>query len=916
MRIAWFFRDSFSVACKHVIRDGFFRFFCLLFSFIILLSGANTYAIDSMLAENMSDSNYFEMFSQNNISFYDPTETDCDNVGSGACVVPSGDKMTWIGDSYSVGARSIIEEKFPGISFGGSVDDANSTIQGCKFVSASTSCNAKPTNPPALEVLQRVIDAGDLKPYLMFVVGTNGGWSASDVTVFKEKMSSHSDTKVVFVTSKTPSNNYSDSNAKLKELADSNDNYYLADYAAIAKDEYYTKDPDHIHPTANGGYEAWVNVIEEALPKNCADTTMLPGVTTAEKVWNWWINYFTEAGVKDVDIKAVTAGIMGNFMVESGINPFLNNENGWGIHMNLTSMGGLILKREVDKAVGNTKYWYFDGWWTDETTADKDFERLGIPQEAVSKAIDVELSLITNKNTPSDWKPYSGGWNEFMTGLRSWGVADTPRGYSDLFEVTVERAVEGNQSIEDPAVRRHYSGLYQGAADRRDRADYIYKKFANYSSVNPNVGQLNVTGVKINDADSSAANKEIGKNYKGDVVWTESQLATVEEFRPVYEAASAQYGIPWQAIASMHMLETGLSLKNPSNGQGLYQLYSYTGGGNNSRAFRPSGKVSMEEFKRQTMIAAEQMVKMMGGKDPSSDEAIKDLMFQYNGKSKKYKQKALNMGFTQAEAEIGEGSPYVMNRFDAKRDPTNPDMSPYWPGRYCGDGVWCATQTQSGFGGFVLYAALGGGGGASSGGVSVCSGDSTAAKMAGEGDLPIQPVNEPSVDVACDSRTIDVGVRDDAYIKGKNISIRLCMVPNIKRVSGVSGYGMEKREYAVVNSRVSGAFYAFAEAHKERYGVTLTAREDYRTYSYQAHLRSTLGAKQAAKAGYSNHQSGLAIDFVHDDFYGSQRNSLCVWGSTLTRSRACYLRPEFPAEFGLRDGRSFNENWHIEALGN
>lgn len=855
-----------------------------------------------MAMNNLSESQ-FEMFTQNNITFYDPTDSDCNSNSGSACVPPTGDKITWIGDSYSVGAQSIIQSKFPGISFGGAVDSADSTIQGCKFVSKDTSCNAKPTNPSGLDVLQRVIDAGELKPYLVFAMGTNGGWSSSDIEAFKTKMSAHPDTKVVLVTSKTPSDNYSDSNARLKELAGSNNNYYLADYADIAKDEWYAKDPDHIHPTTGGGYEAWVEKIEEALPKDCATTTLLPGTTTAEKVWNWWINYFTEAGLENVDIKAVTAGIMGNFMVESGINPFLHNGDGWGIHMNLTNYGGSILKKKVDEAVGDSNYWYFDGWWTDETTADSDYKRRNISQDAVDKAIDTELSLITN-TTDKSWQPYST-WKEFMTGLRTWGVADTPRGYADLFEAVVERAVNGDSPIEDPAVRSHYGGYYQDAEARRDKAEYIYNKYANYSATNPAVGSLNVTGVKANDEATVSSD---GKNYAGDVVWTEEQLAKVNEYRPVYEAAAQQYGIPWQAIATMHRLETGMGLKNPSNGQGLYQLYSYTNGGTNSRAFRPAGEVTMEEFKRQTMIAAEVMRGIIdgGGYDPMSDEGIKYLLFSYNGRSKKYIQKALAMGFSQAEANVGEGSPYVMNRYDAKRDPRSSEMSPLWPGRYVADGVYDNSSTMSDFGGFVLYSALGGGG-ASSGGVSICSDDSTAAKMAGEGDLPIYPLFESSVDIACDSRTIDAGVQKAKW--GNNwVEIRLCEVPNIKNAAGKN---------VLVNSRVAGAFYAFAEAHNERYGAYLTFSEGFRSYETQRKYCYDYGwcaTGRAAKPGSSRHELGLAIDFDTSKFYYNNK-SLCQNMKRGDGSIGCYFRPEFTGEFGLRDNRrlKYAENWHIEA---
>ena len=57
-------------------------------------------------------------------------------------------------------------------------------------------------------------------------------------------------------------------------------------------------------------------------------------------------------------------------------------------------------------------------------------------------------------------------------------------------------------------------------------------------------------------------------------------------------------------------------------------------------------------------------------KDSTDSDTIKQALFDYNGAAQVYVQQALNLGFTQAQANIGEGSPYVMNFADAKRDPT------------------------------------------------------------------------------------------------------------------------------------------------------------------------------------------------------------------------------------------------------
>lgn len=175
----------------------------------------------------------------------------------------TGDNITWIGDSYSTGAQPIIEREFPGISFGGPVNTDQSYIQDCKFVAIDTDCLANPTNPSGLKVLQRIIDSGDLKPYLVMALGTNGDWSESSIQELQNILSPYPDTKVVLVTARTTLSDYSHSNELLKNLASSNENYSLADWAAVYDTQYFGNDSEH--PTTNGGYEKWVGLIADAI---------------------------------------------------------------------------------------------------------------------------------------------------------------------------------------------------------------------------------------------------------------------------------------------------------------------------------------------------------------------------------------------------------------------------------------------------------------------------------------------------------------------------------------------------------------------------------------------------------------------------------------------------------------------------
>ena len=195
-------------------------------------------------------------------------------------------------------------------------------------------------------------------------------------------------------------------------------------------------------------------------------------------------------------------------------------------------------------------------------------------------------------------------------------------------------------------------------------------------------------------------------------------MQAIEDNKAAYQEAAKEYDLPWQILAVLHKMEHGLKRSNPKNGQGVYQLYSYTDGGKNENRFEPAGSVSEEEFKRQTKIAAKVVSEKAGGMDLSKPDNVKKLFFLYNGAAQEYKDKAIAMGFSKAEAENGEGSAYVMNRYDARRDPTSDKMDPLWPGRFTKDKEYNAESTSNNFGAYVQYEALGGAAdGCSSGGL-------------------------------------------------------------------------------------------------------------------------------------------------------------------------------------------------------
>lgn len=193
------------------------------------------------------------------------------------------------------------------------------------------------------------------------------------------------------------------------------------------------------------------------------------------------------------------------------------------------------------------------------------------------------------------------------------------------------------------------------------------------------------------------------KDYAGREILTKTQLQEIAKNQPIYEKAAQKVDIPWQIIAVIHIRETGLGRDNPSNGQGIYQFYDKRGGP------YPTGPVSDKEFERQTVFVAE-FIKGKAGANyegnktltaSSAPNVIKDTLFSYNGRAGVYERQAQSLGYKANEGY--EGSPYVMNKADAKRDPgKNPDG---W-GQIKTDGGGIVYPANEGYGGFVQYAAL------------------------------------------------------------------------------------------------------------------------------------------------------------------------------------------------------------------
>ena len=487
-----------------------------------------------------------------NVSLYGGVYWDgtaCQTASNAVCTIPNGDQITWIGDSYSVQAKDKILATFPGVDLGaeraGNAVSPNAYIQGSKHTEMNASEGSG--GESGISILTDIINAGNLRPYLVFALGTNDAVSKTAMESMLEKIAGlvGSDTKVILTTAYTTSGaDYSGGNSAKKEFVENHGNFYLADWATVAKSEYYVQ--DSIHPTSNGGYDSWVGIIKAALPRSCS-AGLLAGNTTEERIWN----YFVEAGIDGVsDNPAVIAGIMGNFYTESGYNPFMRGSNlkYRGLWMLMDSYNGvsygLNLAAEINAAVGKD-YWKFYGWWGSTGEVDNDLETVGATQNDIDTAIRIELDYLTkseqNRST----------WEGFVDNIKN--VANnTPSGYSDLFLVKVERAVNGSSPITDPGVKKMVTGgiYYQGSASRRNAAEDVYARLsnmtvapassssANKTSATAMVSNGGFTKYALTDADVwDAAEVAMGVERRGD----DGEEVSVEELKRALSDLINQY---------------------------------------------------------------------------------------------------------------------------------------------------------------------------------------------------------------------------------------------------------------------------------------------------------------------------------------------------------------------------------------
>lgn len=190
------------------------------------------------------------------------------------------------------------------------------------------------------------------------------------------------------------------------------------------------------------------------------------------------------------------------------------------------------------------------------------------------------------------------------------------------------------------------------------------------------------------------------ENYCGDTILSKFELMRLNESIVFYRRAAKGYQVPWQLLAAIHYRENRFGQDGPTNKHGPYQISDGTW---------KVGDYTAKEFLVATNKAAtfikEKAANYNIGLTSTAD--VKRLFFLYNGAADVYVKQGKALGFTAAEAARGEGSPYVMNRYDKKRDPTvEPTKSNKTWGQIPKDNGSIAYPANTDFGAYTLYVHL------------------------------------------------------------------------------------------------------------------------------------------------------------------------------------------------------------------
>ena len=639
------------------------------------------------------------------IRYYECVPKKCDSNRS--CDASKADSVAFIGDS--IGADPITKNLILG-GIDGLTDQYYDSV------------HSRPWDDGISILRDKMLS----RNIIIYELGTNN--FTIDAENIKEVMDIAGNSKtVIFITNYASNENYPgfvDHNTAFHEAESSYNNVRVVDWAKTAKEKGFALDDPSaagifglgVHPYTQEERETFANLIIDVVNNGvCRSGPIeLLGDTAEEMIWSGLLS----AGFT----KEQTAGIMGSMEGESGYNParhetalynlywkddgsFKLNENSgisYGLGLIQWSFGRRVSMYNYIKEKAPDLLKYLD---------DPVNYGYGIQGDAfLQKAGDAGKELLSYE--------IAYLYDEVSNNSSYRGILDqtSVAGAAEYFV----RYVEIPGDIEGAVV------------NRKKWAQEKYDLYNSRSDLEPSNYSSNVASAKdiiLADAKISGTNKD----YNGDPVFTDEQLAKIEEYRPFYEKAVEGTPIPWEMLAVIHTRESNLSRVNP-NGDGLFQ-FAGTG------AYTPGAYVDDDEFVEQlnTMVNVHLLPKYIDGMN--EDDQIKQIFFGYNGKADVYINQARDLGFTEEQAQLGEGSPYVMNKADAKRDPNK--AAPGTWGQIKVDFGPVEYPTNQDHGAYVMYVALHGGS-TDSGGCAGANIKSTGAKAINDKAVEFAwPIGDP-----------------------------------------------------------------------------------------------------------------------------------------------------------------------------
>lgn len=221
------------------------KFFVVLVSLVIMIATPmSTYALTEA---------QLEMFSQNNILFYDPDDN-CVSASAAGVGNSDGSDVYMIGDSITVLSQNEIEAEMPKVTL--------NARSGIYFSHDLTDSNDR-------SGVSRISEMGG-QSILVFALGSNGGIDVNyDDTAKFFEATSGKDIKVILMTiyykDKPNSNQTVKTNEKVKELAANYSNITYIDWhrAASSNPDEYISD-DNVHPTS-AGRQRFAKLVKEAV---------------------------------------------------------------------------------------------------------------------------------------------------------------------------------------------------------------------------------------------------------------------------------------------------------------------------------------------------------------------------------------------------------------------------------------------------------------------------------------------------------------------------------------------------------------------------------------------------------------------------------------------------------------------------